>query len=50
MYEYGYYISNEDLNLLLNRFDKNKYGKISYRDVSLIIYFYFILVLRWAYP
>ena len=33
MYEFGYYVSNEDLNLLLNRFDRDKDGKISYDEV-----------------
>ena len=37
MYEFGYYVSNEDLNLLLNRFDRDKDSKISYDEVIITL-------------
>lgn len=39
MYEYGYYANSEDLQLLLNRFDKNKDGKITHTEVRSIVSF-----------
>jgi Ca2+-binding EF-hand superfamily protein len=37
MYEFGFYISTDDLQLLLARFDKDRDGKISMKDVRIIL-------------
>lgn len=34
MYEFGFYVSSDDLQLLLNRFDKDKDSKISFKEVK----------------
>ena len=36
MNEAEYFIGNEDLNLLMFRFDKNKDGRISFSEVIII--------------
>lgn len=36
MNQSDYFIGNEDLNLLMFRFDRNKDGRISYHEVTFL--------------
>jgi Ca2+-binding EF-hand superfamily protein len=39
MFEMDSFVSSEDLQLLMNRFDKNREGRVSFKNVS-----YFLLI------
>jgi hypothetical protein len=43
MFEMDSFVSSEDLQLLMNRFDKNREGRVSFKNVKLFLTNFFIV-------